>query len=745
MKIKYLALLITTLVITIFVTMPLRGQPTMVSATRYDYNNIGHESLVNETGTYFSTEVSTYDSELLSVTGNIILRNIEGETLEIHSDMGIQVTIIDVRTGGLDYLESRLIGQTGQYKFNYVPVGEYVVILVTRTVDFTIIQPQIQINVSSTSVSEANFELLEIPLDADIMTPAPEDDPLFLAEERLLDSLYGSAAISNDNLKSFEAKQENLFLPDTIEAPLTKSIPSNESIRLFSEKIFLPAMPNNPPRDAFDARGKIAAAKLTTPLTKLLSSDISAGDWFGDSLDVDGNMAIISSYWDDDNGANSGSAYVFEFDGTSWSEADKLLATDGATGDEFGFSSGIDNGTIIVGAVRHDANSKNDAGALYVYEEINNSWQETKLIANDHAPGDRLGWASAIDDDTIIVGAVGDNHSGLSNPGSAYVFTRIQANWTQQAKLTASDSLGEDLLGYSVSIDGDVAAVSTPFHLADTGAVYIFERVAGSWTMSQKILASDGEQGDKFGTNVKILGNQLSVSAPYDDDAATNAGAIYVFEHNGTSWVETAKLTTSDAQPNDRLGYFVTGLTTDLVVAGSAFTDGNVNDSGAVYLFGYDGTSWLQQQKITATDTAANDWFGIAIGMDSNNIFIGAERSDSAATDSGATYVYPLVTQVPGLVTQLSPLNNISSTSPSFEWRPEPAATGYVIAVYDVTNDSVLFYNDTSPYATSVCTGNNPTTDTCSVQPSIPFVAGDDYTWLVRALNTYGNGPWSNY
>lgn len=738
----------TTLTIMAFITIPLLADTLLADANGHIYSRLWQEEFVDELGVHLSTESSPSSSDRVTVAGNVVLRDDEGEELEIHPDMGIQVTIIDVHTDGLEYLESRLFDQTGRYKFDDVPVGEYVVILTTRTLDFTILQPQVQINVSPSDVAEANFELLEIPPNADVMPPSPEDAPLFLAEERLLDSLYGRAAVSTDEQESFEVIRENSLLPTATSSgvPLTKNIPSNVSIPLFSKRVFLPAVPNNPLRGtSFDASGEIAAAQMTASLTKLLSSDISAGDWFGDSLDVDGNVAVMSSYWDDDNGANSGSAYIFEFDGTSWSEADKLLAVDGATGDEFGFSCGIDNGTVIVGAVRHDANGKNDAGAIYVYEEVSNSWQETKLTANDNAPGDRFGWASAIDEDTIIVGSVGDNHSGLSNPGSAYVFTRTQTTWVQQAKLTASDSLAEDLLGYSVSIDGDFAAVSTPFHLSDTGAVYIFERVAGSWTMEQKIFASDGEQGDKFGTNVKIFGNQLSVSAPYDDDAATNAGAIYVFEHNGTNWVETAKLTTSDAQSNDRLGYFVTGLTTDLVVAGSAFTDGNVNDSGAVYLFGYDGISWLQQQKIIATDTAANDWFGISIGMDSDNIFIGAERSDSVGTDSGAAYVYPLTNLLPLTVTQLSPLNSVSSATPIFEWRPEPTATEYVLAVYDETNDSVLFYNDATPYTNSICTGNDPNLDTCSVQPSLTLIAGNDYTWLVRALNNFGLGPWSTY
>jgi len=179
------------------------------------------------------------------------------------------------------------------------------------------------------------------------------------------------------------------------------------------------------------------------------------------------------------------------------------------------------------------------------------------------------------------------------------------------------------------------------------------------------------------------------------------------------------------------------------------------------------GSSFAEGSTVTLTGTASDPedgdltssiaWSSDLDGSLGNggtvntaSLSIGTHLVTAQVTDSNSTTAIDSITititgQVPDPVTQLTPLNNISSTSPSFEWRPESTATGYIIAVYDVTNDNVLFYNDTSAYAISICSGNNPNTDICSVQPSIPFVVGDNYVWVVRALNTYGNGPWSNY
>jgi len=686
--------------------------------------------------------------------------------------------------------------------------------------------------------------------------------------------------------------------------------------------------------------------------TKLLSSDIAAGDWFGDAVAIDGTTAVIAAYKDDTSNTitDTGSAYVFAYDGTIWNEEAKLIPSDGAGQDQFGFSADIDANTIIVGSLQHDAGGTN-SGAAYVYVKSGNAWsQEQKLVASDAAGGDYFGYSAAISGNTIVIGAFYDDNSNGTNAGAVYVFTRSGTTWTQQQKIIATDGAASDEFGNSVDIDGETIIIGARYN-AGHGAAYIYTRSGAMWSLQQKLIPSDGAFGDTFGLSTALESNRVAISAPQDDDGHTDTGSLYIFERNGVSWTEKAKIVASDGELGDRLGLFTMGISGNYVAAAAPWSNDNGSNSGATYLFKLVNGSWTEQEKIVGNDVTADDWYGIASDIDGDWILMGAERSSSVYADGGSVYAYSisanngptptptptptnsppglstlllptgniettlptytwseianadyyqilvynvdagttefniyryntdytcngtncsetlnqpltvgtsykwymqawnangasgwtsgksytiignpptvalsaplngssfaegstvtltgtasdpedgdltssiawssdldgslgnggtvntaslsigthLVTaqvtdsnsttaidsitititgQVPGPVTQLTPLNNISSTSPSFEWRPESTATGYIIAVYDVTNDNVLFYNDTSAYAISICSGNNPNTDICSVQPSIPFVVGDNYVWVVRALNTYGNGPWSNY
>ncbi|MFT5148459.1 MAG: hypothetical protein ACI86P_001139, partial [Flavobacteriales bacterium] len=199
----------------------------------------------------------------------------------------------------------------------------------------------------------------------------------------------------------------------------------------------------------------------------LFSSDGAAGDQFGYSVSISGTTALVGAYFDDDNGSNSGSAYVFEKDqgGTNnWGQLAKLTASDGAVDDNFGYSVSISGTTALVGAYR-DADNGSNSGSAYVFEKdqggTNNWGQLTKLTASDGASSDNFGYSVSISGSTALVGAYGDADNGTSS-GSAYVFEKDQGgtnNWGQLAKLTASDGAYSDYFGYSVAISGSTALV----------------------------------------------------------------------------------------------------------------------------------------------------------------------------------------------------------------------------------------------------------------------------------------------
>ena len=272
---------------------------------------------------------------------------------------------------------------------------------------------------------------------------------------------------------------------------------------------------------------------------KLLASDGADGDYFGCSVSIssDGNTVIIGAYGDNDKGSESGSAYIYTRSGSTWTQQSKLLASDGAASDQFGWSVSIssDGNTAIVGAYRDDDKGSN-SGSAYIYTRSGSTWnQQAKLVPSDGATGDWFGYSVSIsgDGNTAIVGAQYDDDKD-TNSGSAYIYTRSGSTWTQQAKLLASDGAYNDYFGWSVSIssDGNTAIVGAREDNDYRGSAYIYTRSGSTWTQQAKLLASDGDTaGDQFGCSVSISGdgNTAIVGAYWDDDKGTNSGSAYIF------------------------------------------------------------------------------------------------------------------------------------------------------------------------------------------------------------------------
>ena len=188
---------------------------------------------------------------------------------------------------------------------------------------------------------------------------------------------------------------------------------------------------------------------------KATASDADTLNWFGSSVAVDGDYAIVGAYGNDDYGTWSGSAYIFRCSGGVWTEQAVLYADDLDAGDELGRSVAISGGYAIAGA------HYKDGGAAYIYYKDQggtDAWgQQAKLVADDGETSDCFGESVAISGNHAVVGAHCDEHSGISNAGSAYIFYRSGTTWSQQAKLTASDAAEADQFGRSVAISGDWA------------------------------------------------------------------------------------------------------------------------------------------------------------------------------------------------------------------------------------------------------------------------------------------------
>ncbi|CAD7846986.1 MAG: hypothetical protein [Olavius algarvensis Delta 4 endosymbiont] len=376
---------------------------------------------------------------------------------------------------------------------------------------------------------------------------------------------------------------------------------------------------------------------------KLTANDAASDDRFGYSVSISGDTAVVGAYGDDDAGSGSGSAYVFRYDGTAWVQEAKLTADDAETGDQFGWSVSISGGKVLVGA-RFDDDAASGSGSAYVfrYEGTTSTWiQEAKLTADDAASFDLFGESVSISGDTALVGAQG---GGVT--GSAYVFRYegTTSTWIQEAKLTANDAAPGDVFGWSVSISGDTALVGNyrdDDAGSESGSAYVFWYDGTTWIQEAKLTANDAAPGDLFGWSVSISGDTALVGAFGDDDAGSSSGSAYVFWYDGTTWIQEAKLTANDAAGFDRFGRSVS-ISGGTALIGALFGDGVVSNSGSAYVFRYSGTGWVEEAKLTANDAAQGDFFGWSVYISGDTALVGAWGDDDAGSFSGSAYVFTI-------------------------------------------------------------------------------------------------------
>ncbi len=396
------------------------------------------------------------------------------------------------------------------------------------------------------------------------------------------------------------------------------------------------------------------------PQTKLGRADLAATDWFGYSVDIDGDTAVVGTPLDDDSGSASGAAYIFHFDGLIWSEEAKLTASDGAAVDQFGWSVAIDGDTVVVGAYLEDSTVGSNAGSAYVFQRNEggaNNWGEiVKIKGSGTTAGDKFGFDVDISGDTIVVGAEHDDPAGSAS-GAAYVFNRNEGganNWGEVAALGSTNPNPADLFGYSVSIDGDFLVVGSRFgHTTtnDTGSAFVFARNQGgldNWGVVRTISASDAAKNDQFGYSVAISGNTVAVSSRLDDQVRSNTGSVYLFDrHEGgaNNWGLVQKVTASDATPGAQLGTSV-DLDGDDLVIGAIYAQTSGRKVGGVYHMSRDvgGTDqWGQVAKVTADDHAYNDRFGADVAISGNHLLSGAYLEDPNRVSSGGSAYIALI------------------------------------------------------------------------------------------------------
>ena len=334
------------------------------------------------------------------------------------------------------------------------------------------------------------------------------------------------------------------------------------------------------------------------------------------------NLAIA------DNNTRMGS-----FDRNGWQEQAYLYLTHNCSNSEFGIAVDITDEYAIVGADKDN----NNMGSATIYKRNGTEWVEDAfLTASDPGNDDRFGCAVSMDGDYAVVRAM-NNDDYFWNSGSAYVFKRVNGSWIQEAKLLPLDTNGSRNFGVNVAIDGDyivVGATQVSIPSSDKGSAYVFKRSGSSWNQTAKLTASDGEIEDHFGYAVDIKDGYIVIGAYRDNDYGNASGSVYIFKQDGESWNEQAKLHGSDESTRYEFGIDV-AINGDHVLVGAFHA---LSYRGVAYLFKNTGSEWIEEKKLLASDGDSDDFFGTSVAVKGDYLLIGAQLA--CPSDTGAAYIF---------------------------------------------------------------------------------------------------------
>lgn len=487
-------------------------------------------------------------------------------------------------------------------------------------------------------------------------------------------------------------------------------------------------------------------------LNLLLANDPAISDNFGYSVGISGEFAVVGAPKNDDVGTNSGSVYIFyrnQGGGDNWGLVKKILSSDLASGDEFGQSVAISGERVIIAARFNDDNGGN-SGSAYIFERNQggpDNWGEViKILPQDGQSSDLFGHSVDISGEYCIVGASGDDDNGSSS-GSAYVFARNQGgpdNWGQVKKLLASDGSGSDAFGTSVAISGENAIIGAPTNDdngSNSGSAYLFSRNQGgldNWGEVVKVLAFDAAAGDFYGEAVSISGDNALVGARFDDDNGSGSGSAYLLSKNQggiNNWGEVQKLLPSDGQAGDNFGFSVS-VSGDSAFVGSWLDHAPTNDQGSAYLFlrnegGPD--QWGETGKITASDGGGQDRYGQSISVSGSFTIVGAYQWDSPGVNNrGAAYIitgpYDGCPDDVDLYLGTNGIDSISASSLGSCYTDNCALSfsldDSVFTCQDTGTNSVLFVTSDLGGNVDSCTVNILVTDTVFACCTPPISSG---------------------
>lgn len=366
---------------------------------------------------------------------------------------------------------------------------------------------------------------------------------------------------------------------------------------------------------------------------KITPANLTANSRFGYPVFVSDGKALVSAASFNND---TGKVFVFELQNGQWVNTGEISANDSAAGDLFGYSVHLAGDTAIIGAPRDDDNGTDDSGSVYVFSYNGNSWvQEAKLTSPDPKTSGMYGYSLARKGNEMVIGQ--PNPFGLA--GAAYVYQFSNGVWSvSQTLVPTNTDFGS--FGNSVDITESHLAVGDPNDNTSKGTAYLFQKTGSTWTPVSELSISGASPYTYFGVAVKLFANQLAVGAYNDSSVAPNMGAVYAYSFDGSAWNQTQKITPSDGIANQYFGYAL-DLDENRLYIGAYLDDDNGQHSGSVYAYEYaNSNGWQQLQKLVPDQVSANDWFGASVSQYGGRLLAGALQDDFAATNAGATYAF---------------------------------------------------------------------------------------------------------
>jgi hypothetical protein len=367
---------------------------------------------------------------------------------------------------------------------------------------------------------------------------------------------------------------------------------------------------------------------------KVTASDALDNDFFGNVVDVDGDYAVVGA-------RGNKAAYIFYYNGSTWSEQQKIQET--TFGSNFGHSVSISGDTVVIGSHNTDASSP-DGTKAYVYTRSGTTWSlQQKVDPSQAIQANFFGHQRTMkldksNSNQFIAGAYGEDQN-YSDEGAVYIFTRSGTTWSEQQRIIPADAAINGNYGVTVDIAGDYAVFGG--RPGNNFAVYVWTRSGTTWSQQAALTQPSGHTNSQYayhsGLSINSAGDTIAVGAY--GNTSTQAGKVFIFTRSGTTWTNQAVIQPSDTANGNFFGWECRLDTTgDTLVVGAKLA----STGGKVYVFTRSGTSWTEQKDFTASDVAANWEFGedVAIDGSTGKIVVGARQYSSSASGQGAAYVF---------------------------------------------------------------------------------------------------------